>query len=555
MRNDRVAADFCLNHRAQQVLDQKFVEFTGLSLSVLMEQAALAVTETIREKMMELSPNQAWPVIFLCGSGQNAGDAWASARQLAAYGYPVAVVDLARDKTLAQEAEANRKAAQQLGVSCIPLADFLDLSECLSDCLLTPNGQPDKFFLVDGIFGTGFQADRPLKSPYVEVFHKLNALRSSGSKVLAIDLPSGLDCDTGQVSEPVVVADYTVSFVAPKLGIMAAPGYSYCGEVIVHPISMGRSWLDQVLSQAGIDCVSLVNRALVCRLQGRLHPLDHKGVRGKALLIAGSEDMAGALFLSARACLATGVGYLKIVNSPELLHNVNRGLPQCLTSQHSFAQATETENREFLTWADCVAIGPGSGNYAELESALEACLKYAKKLVIDADALNCLANKPSLCALLRTRQDDCLLTPHPGEYRRLLADQASLLNQDRQEAARVLAEDLDAYVLLKGARTVLAKPRRDQQVWINCSGNPALAKAGSGDVLTGLALGYMSQAQQLSCQDGDSFFLSGLKACYIHGLLADLAVEGRPGSSLAIDHLIDYLPAVHRYLGWDQNNC
>lgn len=497
---------------AQKFIDRLFVEETGLPSIVLMEQAAGAVSRLI----LDLCQSDQ-RVLFLAGAGNNGGDAWASARQLMAHAYDVTVVDLFPYSDLPPDANQNKRAYLALGGHRIT-DDSIDLSSYA--------------VIVDGIMGTGFRLSRPLSKDILSLLSSIN--ERDGVLRIAIDIPTGIEADTGACDQVVFQADHTVTFSAVKIGLMAEPGCSFCGQIICHPISMASQWLESVLERYQKQN-TLLPRVLTGEtfidLDLSRATLSHKGCHGKTLLIGGSAGMTGAVVLLTRAAQATGVGYAYVRTIKQLIPQLLSASPESLIDE---IPGSIDDWHQLIDRVDSVALGPGSGRAGWMGQSIEPLIQRAVQLVIDADGLNHLASIKDWCNLLSSRQSrglfPAILTPHPGEFMRLAPDLAELLDRDRQAAAVQLAVRSGSIIVLKGHVTVIALPTG--QTFLNTSGNPSLARAGSGDVLTGLAAGFLAQLP-------DPIEAITL-AVYFHGLLADIAVEHLGQHGVTPSKLLDY---------------
>lgn len=501
-----------LDAAAQKFLDQSFIEETGLPGLVLMEQAAEGITQLVKELVPPGSS-----ILCLAGAGNNGGDAWASARQLMAQGYIVTVMEIFPEKSLPADARCNKQAYIRLGGRVIGLGEEVS----------------SYAVYVDGIIGTGFRIDRPLADEMVQLIKSIN-LRD-GYRI-AIDIPTGIESDTGACDRTVFLADHTITFGAQKIGLMAEPGKAYAGHIRLVPISFLSDWLERQL----LEYQTKYNRCLLRgisidsfkQLDLRRSPLSHKGSYGKALLVGGSPGMSGSMLLALRAAQATGVGYAYVRAPGEIVPELLQASPESLID--SLPRTEEVWNK-LVSQVDSVLLGPGAGRADWLDQAFPV-LSQAKRLIIDADGLNFLAEYPEGKALLRIRMEQGLspavLTPHPGEYKRLAPKLAELLARDRQAAAAELAKEYSSVVVLKGHASVIALP--SGECFINTSGNAALARAGSGDVLSGLLAGFLARDIDLSVAVSLSVF--------IHGLLADIATGTLGSHGVTPSSLLDFMP-------------
>ena len=496
---------------AQKMLDARFIADTGLPGLVLMEQAAWGVSQLI----LGLSTRPV-AVLFLAGAGNNGGDAWASARQLLAQGYPVRVAEMMPEKTLTPDTSANRQAYLALGGR-----------------LVTPEQlEPGDYqIVVDGILGTGFRPGRPLPQAISRLIEAIN--QTEDIIRIAIDIPSGLASDSGACGEVVFAADYTVTFSALKTGLVTEPGCISAGTIIVCPISMPSGWLEQVVAEDQSHQGHFLPRALTeasfAGLDLTRPPLSHKADYGKSLLIGGSAGMSGAMVLAARAVQAAGVGYSYLRTTREVIGELLSATPESLIDT---IPQTPAAWSEILGGMDCVALGPGAGPADWLAGAIDQIMLEANQLIIDADALNWLAREKDWPKWLRARRDaglaPAILTPHPGEFRRLAPD---IDLNDRAAAARQLAGRSGAIIVLKGHASVIALP--EGETVINTTGNAGLARAGSGDVLTGLMAGL--------CARLDDPVTAAALGVFLHGRAADIARTTLGSHNVTPSKLIDYL--------------
>jgi hydroxyethylthiazole kinase-like uncharacterized protein yjeF len=516
----------------QQAIDRLWQQRTGLPLLVLMEHAAAAVVKRGRE-MVEAAAT----VLVLAGKGNNGGDAFASARLLAAAGYRVICRELFPDALRSYEVEANRQAYLGLGHEIKPLTpDDFDRLETGA-------------LIIDGIFGTGFRADRPLPESVRQASLLTAAARRRGVLVLAIDIPSGVDADSGHAADAAFCADVTVTFFHSKIGLCGAPGRFFAGRVLVEPIGVPKSWIDDLPETTGVK--GGVGRTYqtdvddVRAVRPERAADSHKGNFGRVLVLGGSPGMPGAVLLAATAAARSGAGLVEVAVPEMVAATVLAARPECLL--HTLSQqpaALFSQMETLLRSASAVVAGMGAGQSEWLRAVLPQVISEAGQVVLDADALNQMAGDPDhYFDLLRRRTARGLapgiLTPHPGEFRRLLPD--CCLN-DRQEAARVLSAACSAVVVLKGAATVVAEP--GGTAWINPTGNHGLAKGGSGDVLAGQIAGLLAQGMATA-------EAAAVAAVYLHGLAADLAASRMGHRTILAGDVIDAMGDALRQVGWE----
>jgi len=483
----------------QQLLDRAYTKLTGLPSIVLMENAGKALADAVLS-VDTAAQAAVYDCLIFAGKGQNGGDGYVAARHLQSEGLKVAVVDVSSGEAHRDDAAVNVSAWAELGGEIIR-----DLTGVPTDSVPV---------IVDAIYGSGFALDRKIDEDTVHAFALMRELQENGSKVIACDLPSGLQADTGQVSSLSLKADLTVTFGRVKLGLITHPGCLYSGEIWLETLGMDDDFVDRQLKG---DPAYILDAALASTLDSKLAADAHKGVNGKALLIGGSENMPGAMLLSIEACARSGAGYTMVRAPEEIIPLLAEAMPSAL---YSSIPVGESKKRDLPGPMDSIAIGMGASDAGWIAKALSSLIPNEQRLLIDADGLNALAKMPQAEALLRERQEKGLeplvLTPHPGEFERLAPELTSLLQEDRVGAARSLARKKLLIVVLKGMATVVAFP--DGTVFINESGNSGMAKAGSGDVLTGMIAGNMAVLKDSR--------KAVLLSVYLHGLAADIALSG-----------------------------
>jgi NAD(P)H-hydrate epimerase len=423
-----------------------------------------------------------------CGPGNNGGDGLVLARHLHAWCLPVAVWMLAPAERLGGDAAANLARARAFGVRF--------------ESALAP---ADGDLVVDALFGTGLA--RALEGEAAAAVARIGAARPRCS-VLSVDLPSGLDGDTGQSLGACVAADATVTLGLPKLGLALEPGRSLAGRIVVARIGIADEAPGVAIAAA------LWTRAEAAR---RLPPrprAGHKGSFGHVLVAAGSRGKTGAAALAALGAARAGAGLVTLAtpasSQPVLAAKTTEAMTAALPeSDGELAPAAEKPLLELAAARDVVVLGPGLGRAEGTQALVQRVTRaLAAPLVLDADAL--FALREDLGALA-ARGGATVLTPHPGEAATLLGVGAAELNRDRVAAARELARRSGAVALLKGAATVIAHP--DGRVVVNPTGGPLLATGGTGDVLAGMVGGLLAQ--------GVGAFEAAALAAFVHGAAAD----------------------------------
>jgi hydroxyethylthiazole kinase-like uncharacterized protein yjeF len=432
--------------------------------------------------------------VVVCGKGNNGGDGLVAARYLDARGLRAAVVLLEDRDALREPSATNLLRLERTGVRVRPWS---------GETLARELGRAD--VAVDAIFGTGFHGVP--EGPHSEA---IRALSDAGVAVVAVDIPSGVNGETGAVEGPAVRAGITVTFGAAKPGLVLLPGASHAGVVEVADIGFPHDLVhgDLVLVEASDVAGWLPAR----------EPETHKRSAGYAVVIGGSRTMTGAAGLMARAAYRAGAGLVAVGVPGSIMPVV-----QAMVREAVFAPLRETDAgaasggterlAEILEQADAVAIGPGMTTDERTSAWIRELVRTSEiPLVLDADGLNAFAGR---AAELADRRAELVLTPHVGEFARLSGAGASDVAADRVGNARKLAAETQAVVLLKGTRTLLASP--DGGVRINPTGGPFLATGGTGDVLTGMIAGLL--ARGLGAADAAS------AAAYVHGVAGAAAAE------------------------------
>lgn len=503
---------------AQQMraLDRMTIE-RGTPGEVLMERAG----EGAFQALLELFPHvrrKGARVLVVAGKGNNGGDGFVIARLLRKSGVRTTVALLASAEDVGGDALHHLKAYRR---GRAPLREVLSQEDLSS---LAPEMEKAAL-VVDALLGTGLRSD--VRGLYADAIHLMNAC---GRPVFAVDVPSGLDSDTGQPHGTAVQAEATATFGLAKLGQVQHPGAPYCGSLVVVDIGIAEEALEESPPAA-----ALLDGPSMAPLIPRRMTDSHKGTHGHLLLIAGSLGKVGASILAARASLRGGAGLLTVAG-PESVNPVCAGaVPEAMTvpwRERDGELAADRERlRDVLSGKAAVAAGPGLGTGAGVRNTIRALLReYGGALVLDADALNVVATDT---AMLKSAVGSVVLTPHPGEMSRLLGSDTATVQADRVGVARTFAAEHGCVVVLKGAATVIAEPAGF--VWINSTGNPGMACGGMGDALAGLIGAFVAQ--------GLAPAAAARLGAYVHGLAGDRAAEGGMIGMTPSD-LIEQIPAA-----------
>jgi NAD(P)H-hydrate epimerase len=510
-----------------RALDRYTIDELGIPGEVLMESAGRSLVDFVLERAARLLALPGAEVVVVCGLGSNGGDGFVAARHLLQLGIPVRVLLLGDGTDLRGDAALNYQRALRVGVG---VERFPSPGATL----------PARGVLIDAIFGTGLS--RPVEGAAAEAIEAINRLEDDPEvTVIAVDLPSGLDADTGRALGHAVIADATLTIGTPKIGLALEPGRSLAGQVSVARIGIADS-LPGDEDEGAPPSVELWSRSQARAALPERRAAGHKGSFGHVLLLAGSEGMSGAAALAAKATLRSGAGLVTLGCPAGLQDVLDAQCSEAMTVPLPAAPGRSLDVSGLETALalaaerDVVAMGPGLGRGSETRAFLQGlAAKAGVPLVIDADGLNAFEGSPEA---LRVRQAPTLLTPHPGEAGRLLGCSAEEINLDRVAAARELAGRSGAVVLLKGPGSVVADP--DGSAIINATGGSNLATGGSGDVLTGLVAALLAQ--------GSGPMEAAALGAYVHGLAGDRIARRRGSSGLLAGELVEELPEAMQAL-------
>lgn len=486
-------------------LDKFTIENEPIADIDLMERASMQITNWL---LHQFSTDR--NMVFFAGPGNNGGDALTIARQMAGFDYRCKVFLLDFGKGLKGSPATNwQRLEQQAKVELIKLTSMNDFPEL-----------DENDVILDGLFGSGLS--RTLEGLPAELVLKMNGLPNT---IVAIDMPSGLMGENNSENNTthIVRAKYTLTFQVPKVSFLFAENLAFVGQWHVLPIGLHTDGMAKIES----PYVLLENESIhkIMPLRGKFA---HKGTFGHALLIAGSYGKMGAAVLAAKACLRSGVGLLTS-HVPHLGYSIiQTAVPEAMASidRHD-SIFTEFPNLEPYS---AIGIGPGLGKKMNSQKALSQLLENATvPVVLDADALNILADHKEW---LTTLPEGSILTPHPGEFRRLVGETKNSFHALDQQIK--FSKKYKCVLVLKGAHTCISTPQG--KIYFNSTGNAGMATAGSGDVLTGIILGLL--AQRISSED------AALIGVYLHGLAGDLAVKESSEFSLVAGDIVNFLGAA-----------
>lgn len=509
-----------LTTEQMQRCDRAAIDKHGIPELVLMENAGTRVVEAIDEFFGGEPPES---IAVLCGKGNNGGDGLVVARHLHNRGLAVGVYLFAAADELKGSTAENHRMAEEVGVDIIEVPDaeaWASRSDELAgfDCI------------VDALFGTGITG--ALRGHFAEV---VGAVNESSAAVVAVDLPSGLSADSGDVPGPAVWAQLTVAFAAPKWCHIFPPASERCGELSVVDIGVPREEIDAIE-----DAIELITPEECVRFLAPRAPDTHKGSYGRVLVIGGSPGTSGAAVLTALGALRGGAGLVTVATPDSVYVPVASQLTEALVRPvpagegGGIGEAAVDRLLELCADADVIALGPGVGTEPETVDAVRRIVDEASApMVIDADGLNAFAGSVDLLA---GADPSRILTPHPGEMARLLGSSTADVQADRAGAARDLVDRTGATVLLKGYRTLVCSPTG--ALAVNPTGNPGMATGGTGDVLTGLIAALLGQGVQATS--------AARIGAFLHGEAGDLAAEAVGETALIASDIVWHLPAALR---------
>lgn len=488
-------------------IDEYIYNQIGIPRPVLVERAGMAVARRCIS-ILDSGALQELSADIFAGKGLNGADAMVCARELNSSGIKVRLWEVFPDNDRQDDLSWIRKACLQLNIPISPAKLYRSESRSL---------------IIDGIFGISFDISRKPDKDTLNIFHEIAKAKRLGSLIVAIDIPSGVDCDTGEVSDYAITADETVTFISCKAGILGFPGRNHAGRITIDRLGMP-SDLEE-LSGAGTACLKAITMDIAAELLPDRKADGHKGTFGRVGILGGSKGMAGAVCLCAISCMRSGAGLIYLIVPADIAGMCLMKVPEALVY---------TEYNQLPIKPDVFVVGPGGSKDECTEEEVYRAILSEKLIVLDAQALNVIAAHPSgaMDALATRRRNGLplpVLTPHPGEMDRLLPESVHL---PRIEKALVAAKTFDCVAILKGAGTVVALP--DGQAWINTTGNSSMAKGGSGDVLAGI-IGAML-AQGLTPVEAAVF------GVYFHGLCGDIACRERDEYSAVPSDIIDKIP-------------
>ena len=487
--------------------DKYTIENEPVDSIELMERAARAAFKWIYKKL-----KRGDRVKIFAGLGNNGGDGLVIARQLAKQNIPVDVYIIRYSDKTTNDFSINYERLKKIPeVRIYEIKDVAQMPEF-----------KDSDIILDAIFGSGLS--KPVTGFIAEIIHAINA---SGCIIIAIDTPSGLFADTSSIGhkDNIIKADYTLSFQFPKFAFFSSENEQYVGEWEVIPIGLHPEFLKEVDAKNYYVDEDEIRRVLHQRSK-----FSHKGSYGHALLIAGSKGKMGAASMASKSALRSGLGLLT-THVPKCGINILQ-----ISAMEAMASIDEDDNvfsaHPNLDMYNAIGIGPGLGTDPKTQNALKILIQNSgMPLIVDADAINILAENKTWISFL---PPNSVLTPHPKEFERIAGKTSN--GFDRMELQREFSLKHGVYVILKGAYTSTSCP--DGSCYFNSTGNPGMATAGSGDVLTGIILGLMAQSY--------TPFEAAITGVFLHGLSGDHAAAKLSQPAMIAGDIIDYMPSAYK---------
>lgn len=500
---------------AQMKAAEQYAIDHGISALQLMENAGTAAAE----KIMKAMPQKGTCTV-ICGAGNNGGDGFVVARRLHEAGYAVAVVLAAGEPRTAEATTMYQRLAGTRVQLCRYVENAVQCEPLFRHSAV----------LVDAVFGTGFHGEVE-----AEIAGLFDAMHASGQPIFALDMPSGANADSGFAAAHAIRATATITFAAAKAGQLKFPANRHCGKL----------WMVEIgIPQEGLphNATELLDRAFLERVLPVRDPESNKGSYGRLLCLCGSKRYPGAAYMSGTAAARCGAG-LVTVGAPEVLWDILASrfsevmiLPLPQTDAGGLSLAALEEILQFAERCSCVLIGCGISPEEETASLVRELLpRLHGTVVLDADGINACAGHIDV---LRASQSDLVLTPHPGEMSRLCGKTVAEVQENREDCALSFARETGVTLVLKGAGTLIATP--DGRLFQNNTGNPGLAKGGSGDVLAGMIAGLAAQGIEPA--------LAACAAVHIHGLAADRCAEVSSQYAMLPTDLFQEIPQIFRAL-------
>ncbi|MDP2944992.1 MAG: NAD(P)H-hydrate dehydratase [Atribacterota bacterium] len=509
-------------------IDRKAIEENKISGLALMENAGLRIFQSLKDIYSDLRLKK---IIIFAGSGNNGGDGFVVARHLYDYGVKVKVFLLAPFHKIKDEAGENLNIIDKVGVELIEV-ETVKLEEIQK---VIQNSD----LIIDAILGTGLQGRvTDLKAEII------NLINVANKEVVAIDVPSGLNADSGKIEGPCIKATHTITLALPKIGLLLFPGASFAGKVKVEDIGIPSYLLKNNKIKTNMITKEIVKSLLPFRAT-----YSHKGSFGKVLILAGSVGMTGAAYLASEAAMRSGTGIV-VLGIPRSLNQIMEikltevmTLPLAETVKQSLGEEAEETISKLMKNYSVLGIGPGISRQAETQRLVRKIIEKSNiPLVVDADAIYALSKDTNI---LKKVKVPMVITPHPGEMAKLINKGIDYILDNQLDIAREIAQEFGIVVVLKGARTIVAN--KEGEAYINIGDNSGMATGGTGDVLTGIICSLIAQ--------GADSFSAAIAGVYIHSLAGDLARDIKGERGMIASDILSHVPQAFLSLEGTVTSC
>ncbi len=515
---------YAVNSQEMKKYDRNTSEYFGIPSEVLMERASLKTVEHILKWTRDRKCERRYKALVICGVGNNGGDGACIARLLLQQNILVNICVVGDYTKCSDLLLKQLSVLKKYGVSTDTFSNIRDNKSSF-----------EWDIIIDAMFGIGLS--RPVAGDYALAVDYINSCKEDKDGdllVLSVDMPSGIDADNGRICQKAVKADMTVTFNYAKIGQLLHPGCEYSGKVFIEDAGITKeSFLDK---EPGAFYYDEDIRSLI----PSRNPDSNKGTNGKVLLIAGSDNISGACVLAARALFASGTGMVRIFTSSQNAQVIKELLPEAMIDTYCENEDPKEKLNMLFGWSTACVIGPGIGVSEQAKDMVQFVLSvYDKDLVVDADAINLIAENDELRSLLSNYARNgrkLILTPHLGEFSRLSSKSIGECKKDILFLPKELADELHCTIVCKDSKTVVADSN-EKKIYINVSGNDGMATAGSGDVLAGITGALLSYKM--------SSFKTACISVYLHGLAGDAAAAQIGKSAMTASdiaqHVGDYL--------------
>ena len=509
-----------VNAQQMREIDNKAINDYKIPSIVLMENAGIRTVEVIEDYLGEVSGKA---IVIVAGTGNNGGDGLVIARHLINAGAKVDVFVIGQLADLTTDTLINYNIIKNIKGKLLTLENDDDLDKLMLSIIGAD-------LIVDSIFGIGFKGK--LNDYTSQVISMLNWAKAP---IIAVDIPSGLEADTGKVPSTAIKATHTITFGLPKIGLILELAKDYVGTLSVADISLPAQLLNDRILKSSLITPQLIRPFLEPRLAET-----HKGTYGHVLVVGGSIGLTGAVVMTGNAAIRTGAGLVTVAAPESLLPIIHNHLTEVMTSplaetgQATIALEAKPALENLLGTVSACAIGPGMARYPEALAIVDFVLERSGvPIIIDADGLNAVKKDISI---LKDRQVPIVLTPHPGEMAGLIGKSIAEIQANRLEVAQEFATEWGVTLVLKGNNTIIATA--NGETYININGNPGMATGGSGDVLTGIIASLIAQ--------GLNPVQASVAGVYMHGAVGDKVAGLKGQKGMIAGDLIEFLPDILR---------